>query len=95
MEKLFFYLKGLAIVNWAVTALKNLWPFLLIIIFWPEIDSFCVKYIPLWNEYMGQISGALTNGASMLRSLPVVSDIISFLGGFVSPVKQRLIEILR
>lgn len=94
LEKLFFYLKGLTIVHWAMVALKNLWPFLLIILFWPEIDKLCSS-IPYWNEYMGTVSGIISQGSDLLRQIPVISDIIAFFSEFIDPIKSRIISILR
>lgn len=94
MEKLFYYLKGLVIVRYGYMAIKQLWPFLIVFIFWPEIDATCAKYIPMWAEYMGTVSGYIVTASETVRGLPIIGDIWNFLADAFDTIKGRLIDLL-
>lgn len=86
----FAWLKGLAIVNLGLKALKQLWPLLIIFIFWPEIDDMMSGLFPFWNQYMSSVSGVICNGAYYLRQIPFIEPIFSWGERFLSAVGQRL-----
>lgn len=94
MNNLFQYLKGLAIVSWGLKALKQLWPFLLAIVFWPEIDALLGGIFPFWNQYMGSVSAYITQLTAWLRALPVLGDFFTWLDSAFLSIKLRLIDIL-
>lgn len=94
MSNLFQYLKGLAIVGWGLKALKQLWPFLLAIIFWPEIDALLGGIFPFWNQYMGTVSGYIINLTTWIRDLPGLGNFFKWLDDAFVSIRVRLIDIL-
>ena len=90
----FAWLKGLAIIHIAVTALKRLWPFLLLFIFWPEINSMLGNLFPFWNEYMSSVSGVISNGSYYLRQIPFIKPVFDWLSDFFRACGRRIATIL-
>lgn len=88
------YLKGLTIIHWAVKALKALWPFLLILIFWPEIDALLSSIFPFWSQYMGEVSAILSNATSWIRSLPGLEQAFAWLDNALAEIKVRIVNAL-
>lgn len=93
MIKLFSYLKGLAIIRWGLIAIKNLWPFLLAFIFWPEIDSL-MRGFSWWRDYCATFSQYIIDASSALREVPVFGPVFEFIDESWSSIRQRLIQLL-
>lgn len=94
MNQAFSWLKGITLIHWAAKAIKQLWPFLLLFIFWPEIDSTLSKIFPFWADYCSEVSSIISNGALYLRQIPVVASIFDWLAKFFKSCKNRLIMLL-
>lgn len=92
MVKLFGYLKGLAIIHWAGKALKILWPFLLIIIFWPEIDNMFSSF-KWWNDSVGLYTKVIMDISNGIRKIPIVGDVIAGLGTIWDSIRLRILSI--
>lgn len=87
----FAWLKGLAIISFGIKALKHLWPFLLIFILWPEIDSMMSGLFPFWGEYVSSVTGVVSNGAYYLRQLPFIEPIYAWIEQFCKAAWTRLV----
>lgn len=95
LSSVFQYLKGLAIINWGLKALKQLWPFLLAIIFWPEINALLGGLFPFWDKYMATVSSYITNLSSYIRAIPFLGDFFIWLDRVFLDIKVRLVDILQ
>jgi hypothetical protein len=93
MIKLFSYLKGLTLVHWAAVALKNLWPFLVLFIFWPEIDSMMGSF-SWWREYCSVLSQYLVTASNTLRDMPILGPVFEFIDESWSSIRHRLLQFL-
>ena len=87
----FAWLKSLAIVSFGIKALKHLWPFLLIFIFWPEIDAGMSNIFPFWGQYVSSVTGVVNNGAFYLRKLPFIEPIFSWVAQFAKAAWTRIV----
>ncbi len=95
LSTVFQYLKGLAIINWGIKALKQLWPFLLAIIFWPEIDALLGGIFPFWDKYMSTVSTYIINLSSYIRAIPLLGDFFEWLDRVFLDIKVRLVDVLQ
>lgn len=93
MIKLFSYLKGLTLIHWAAIALKNLWPFLVLFIFWPEIDSLMGGF-SWWKDYCATFSQYIVTASNTLRDIPVLGSVFEFIDESWASIKVRLIQLL-
>ena len=90
----FAWLKGLAIVHFAITALKHLWPFILLFLFWPEINSMMSNLFPFWNQYISSVTGAISDGSYYLRQIPFIKPVFDWLSSFLKACGNRIASIL-
>ena len=95
LTSLWSHVKGLAIVGWAVKALKQLWPFILAIVFWPQIDALLGSIFPFWDQYVRVLSDYILELSSYIRKIPYLGDFFSWLDDAFVAIKVRLIEILQ
>ena len=93
MIKLFSYLKGLVLIRWAAIALKSLWPFLVLFIFWPEIDSMMSSF-SWWSAYCANFSQYVVNAANTLRDIPVLGPVFEFIDESWATLKHRIVQLL-
>lgn len=94
MQRLFSFLKGAAIVRWGLLAIRNLWPFLLAFVFWPEIDSMLSGFFPWWGRYISAVSGYVVDASQQLRQVPYLGSVFAFLGDAWDSVRLRLANML-
>ena len=95
ISTLWAHVKGLAIIGWAVKALKQLWPFLLAIIFWPEIDALLSGLLPFWDEYVRFFSDYVLELSGYIRAIPYLGDAFEWLDKAFAALKDRLVQILQ
>lgn len=93
MEKLFSFLKGAAIIRWGAIALKNLWPFLLFFIFWPEIDGMMSSF-SWWRDYVSAVSQYVVTASNTVRNIPYLGSVFKFIDEAWESIKQRLLQLL-
>lgn len=90
----FAWLKGLAIVNWGIKAIKQLWPFLLALLFWPEFDALMCNLFPFWEEYISSVLGVLKDGSYYLRELPILNPFFTWFDKFLYAAHNRILDVL-
>ncbi len=95
ISTLWAHIKGIAVIGWAVKALKQLWPFLLAIIFWPEIDALLGSLLPFWDEYIGFFSDYVLKLSAYIRQIPYLGSVFTYLDNAFSALKTRLVTILQ
>lgn len=91
MTKLFSFLKGLAIVRWGAIALKQLWPFLLLFLFWPEINAMMESHFDWWATYISGISQYIVDASNVMRDIPIVGKILEFIDESWQSIRARII----
>lgn len=57
LSGLFYWLRGLAIVEFLIWILRNCWTFIVIFLFWDEINGFMSQF-ELWRLLMDRIHDA-------------------------------------
>lgn len=95
LESVWAHVKGLAIIGWAVKAVKQLWPFILIIVFWPQINSLLGGLLPFWDQYMSTFSEYVMKLSSYVREIPYLGDAFVWLDNAFTAIRYRLIDILQ
>ena len=93
MIKLFSWLKGLVIIDFAIKALKHLWPLILLFVFWPEIDSMMSGF-SWWKQYISFASETVIKASMTLREIPVVGNIIDSVDEVWNSVRLRILNFL-
>lgn len=91
MTKLFSFLKGLAIVRWGAIALKQLWPFLLLFLLWPEINATMSSHFEWWATYIDGFSQYIVEASNLMREIPVVGNVLEFIDESWQSIRQRII----
>ena len=92
MVKLFSWLKGLTIIHFAAQAIKHLWPFLLLFIFWPEIDEMLSGF-SWWREYVSALSAYVVTASNTLRQIPAFGKVLEVLDNAWASIKLRVVEL--
>lgn len=90
----FAWLKGLAIVHFAITALNHLWPLILLFLFWPEVNSMMSSLFPFWNEYVSSVTGVISDVTHYLRQIPFIKHVFDWLSSFFDACGDRIASIL-
>jgi len=96
LESLSFkeFIKGLFIFRILYFLIKNLWPFIIIFIFWPEINAIFAPY-HWWQVLTASVGKYILVASQAIRNIPLFGTVLSVIDRWADEIRIRLISALQ